>query len=142
MIAGWLAASTQSAAGRVDDAAGDRDRREAELARDVGNGEDAVGGDVVGARRPGGHYALEQRLPDVVLVDELHRRLRRDRRERHGQAPEQLEQPPGERRDRTGQAVLRADGVRPEDDRWAHEIEVETGVPRRFLGEQLLELGL
>jgi hypothetical protein len=58
-----------------DDAAGDRHGGETELAGDVDAGDHAVTGDVV---RPGWthpHDAQQERLTDVVFVDELHRHI-------------------------------------------------------------------
>src|SRR4051794_32437847 len=58
--------------GGLDRRARHADRRQAELACELGPGDDAVARDVVGARRAGGHDAEHERLPDVGLVDELH----------------------------------------------------------------------
>ncbi len=53
-------------------------RDEAELAGDVDGGDHTVAGDVVGAGGTGGDGAEHERLPDVLLVDELHRQRRRE----------------------------------------------------------------
>ena len=47
-----------------------------------------------------------------------------------------------QRRERAGQDVLAADGVRAEDDRRPQQEERQLGVPAGLVREQLLELGL
>ena len=69
---GQLRQAHERARGDAREPRRDRQRGEAELARDVGAGQHAVAGDVVGPGRAGGDDALQEGLADVVLVDELH----------------------------------------------------------------------
>ncbi len=70
-------------------------RDEAELAGDVDGGDHTVAGDVVGAGGTGGDGAEHERLPDVLLVDELHRQRRAEHLRRNGKRRDRLERRDG-----------------------------------------------
>src|SRR3954454_6556171 len=88
------------------DAVGDGDRGETELARDRVRVEHPVADEVVGAGRALAVDAEEERLADVVVVDELDRDGRHEARQRHGDLPHEPEEALAERRERPGQHVL------------------------------------
>ena len=157
MIAGWLIASTQSAAGGVPGGlgiaaaalaaawtrpAGIGDRRQPQLASHVGSGQDPVAGDVVGAGRALGEHAQRQRLTDVLLVDELERGTRGQHRYRHRQASDQVKGAAPGAGDRGGQRALGPGGVGPEDDRRPQQVQLRLGGGGRLARELLLELRL
>ena len=94
---------------------------------------------------PGGPSAtthFSSAWPTSSFVDELHREIGNRDRDGHGQPVGEAERALGERRQRGGQRLLRADGVRPEDDRRAEQIQRETRIGVGLLAQQLLELGL
>ena len=103
-------------------------------------GEDPGGGDIVGARRPGGDDTLQECAPHVLLVHELHWQRRHEHRHREPASPPR--QKAAQRLKRSGKQVLRANGVRAEHDRRAQQVERKSVVPDS-LGQQLvLNLGL
>ena len=157
MIDGRVATSTHSTAGgrkgssdrRHERARGDareprrdRQRGEAELARDVGAGQHALAGDVVGPGRAGGDDALQEGLADVILVDELHAQRRDEHGQRHGRAADELAEAAAQLREALGQEALGADRVRPEDDRRAQQVQVELRMGLRLGVQEALDLGL
>lgn len=156
MIDGCVAASTHPAAcgrkgscdrrvrarGSPREPRRDRQRGEAELARDVGAGQHAVAGDVVRPGRARSDDALQEGLADVVLVDELHGKRRDERWQRHRRAAHEHAEAPAQLREGFGQELPGADRVRPEDDRRAQQVEVELRTGARLGVQEALDLRL
>jgi hypothetical protein len=97
---------------------------------DVGAGDHAVASDVVGAARTGAHDAKQQRLTDVVFVDELHRDIGHQGGEREPKRRQGGGKSSSDRAHWLRQEPLRADCVWSEDDRWTQHVQLEVGVVR------------
>ena len=125
---------------RLDQPGRDGQREHAELTRDRAGGDDPVGGDVVGTGRTSGDDALQQRLPHVRFVHELHRQFRRQDRERNPAGP------PGQcadrRPERPARQALRADDVRAQHDGRAQQVQGGCTGPRGPRPQQVFQPGL